>query len=427
MVAVAKLTETVEQTIEFAITHKLSVFPLKTDKLPIEKWTPFQTNRASIRKMASWINDSTKGMGLVTGSLNGIVVLDIDVKKGKNGWKHIKGKELPITPAVRTQNGGTHYYFRYPQGKEIKNVQDMYGAHSGVDVRGEGGYVVMPFTKGYEWVEGLEFDNVPLAEIPEWLLNDYTNYKTNKPKKAKKKPVQVVKPVTTPVEVQSKPVKVVTEPKRDKTTKVTGESIKAYFKDNETVMKLLPLLGLENEQIDGAGFNCVLPSKTVDTRPSASLFKMADGTIAYRDWRAGAEEADYYMLAEVYASQRYKEKRKLNGPELTTWSNRMLVEAGLLEATPVDAPELPESLGKKKSVRKVYEGFQQLLAIKNLYLENEGTAFSFRFAAAWCGLSSPTVQNAMTQLQAFGYIKMTGKEGSGIRAVNVYKLNGPNA
>lgn len=424
MSALAYSTEQVEKTIEFAITHKLSVFPLKADKLPIEKWTPLQTNRASIKKMASWINGSTKGMGLVTGSLNGIVVLDIDVKKGKNGWKHIKGKELPITPAVRTQNGGTHYYYKYPQGMEIRNAKDMYGTDSGVDIRGEGGFVVMPFTKGYEWVEGLEFDTVPLAEIPEWLLKDYTNYKNNKSKKSKKEPVQIIKPVATPIEAQSKPVKVIIEPK---TTQATGQNIKAYFKDNETVIKLLPLLGLENEQINGAGFNCVLPSKTIDTRPSASLFKMEDGTIAYRDWRAGAEEADYYSLAEVYASQHYKEKRKLNGPELTTWSNRLLVEAGIIQTTPVEALELPESLRKKKSVVKVYEGFQQLLAIKNLYLENEGTAFSFRFAAAWCGVSSPTVQIAMTQLQAFGYIKMTGKEGIGIRAVNVYKLYNPNA
>lgn len=420
MSALAYSTETVEKTIEFAITHKLSVFPLSSEKLPTEKWSPFQTKRASIREMAQWINSSTKGIGLVTGSLNGIVVLDIDVKKGKNGWKHIKGKQLPITPAVKTENGGTHYYYKYPQDMEIKNAKDIYGADSGVDIRGEGGFVVMPFTKGYEWVEGLELGNVPLAELPEWLLHDLQ-------KRPKKKPKQTTKATNTPKEVHSKPVKIVTEPKRDKTTTPTGERIKAYFKDNEAVMKMLPLLGLENEQIDGTGFNCVLPSKTVDTRPSASLFKLKNGTIAYRDWRAGEEEADYYMLAEVYASQRYKEKRKINSAELATWSLRMLVEAGILETKPLDAPELPETLRKKKAVNTLYEGFKQLLTVKKLYAEEQNkTAFSFRFAAAWCGLSTPTVQNAMTQLQAFNYIQLVGKEGTPGRAVNVYKLSNSN-
>ncbi|WP_040416244.1 hypothetical protein, partial [Cyclobacterium qasimii] len=51
------------------------------------------------------------------------------------------------------------------------------------------------------------------------------------------------------------------------------------------------------------------------------------------------------------------------------------------------------------------------------------TAFSYRFGSAWCGLALRSVQNAMTQLEAFGYIQMVGKEGRGGRAVNVYQLN----
>ncbi|MCT6902664.1 MAG: helix-turn-helix domain-containing protein, partial [Lactobacillus sp.] len=78
---------------------------------------------------------------------------------------------------------------------------------------------------------------------------------------------------------------------------------------------------------------------------------------------------------------------------------------------------------KKKAVVKTYEGFKFLLAVKKLYDDKQNrTAFSYRFGAAWCGMSDKTLQTAMTQLQAFGYMQMVGKEGKGIRAVNVYQL-----
>lgn len=416
MGAVAYL-ENIEKTIDFAVQHNLSIFPLyrKTEPepqwLPKEKWTPYQTKRATLRQMVGWIEDSTKGMGLVTGKLNGIVVLDIDVKNGKNGWKYVKGKHLPPTPTVKTQSGGTHFYFKYPQNvEEIRNAVDLYGKNTGVDVRGDGGFVVMPFTPGYEWVDGLDFESIPLADIPEWLLNDLQ-------KQPKKEPKQASKPRKTVAKVRKE-----LTPK--KPINPIGESVKDYFKDDEAVMQMLLLLGLEGVEIDGSPFNCILPSKTPDSRPSASLHKANNGVIVYRDWRASEGEELYYTLPEVYASLKYKEKKKLNPAELATWSLRMLVEIGILETTPIEAPELPESLRKKKAVNTVYEAFKHLLAVKKLYLDDQNrTAFSYRFGSAWCGLALRSVQNAMTQLEAFGYIQMVGKEGRGGRAVNVYQLN----
>ncbi|HER2162637.1 TPA: hypothetical protein VJS49_001812, partial [Streptococcus pyogenes] len=68
---------------------------------------------------------------------------------------------------------------------------------------------------------------------------------------------------------------------------------------------------------------------------------------------------------------KYKERKKLNPAELATWSLRMLVEIGILETKPIEAPELPESLRKKKAVNGVYEGFKHLLAVKKLYLDGQ--------------------------------------------------------
>src|SRR5215211_1520008 len=75
----------------------------------------------------------------------------------------------PKTATARTGGGGIHVFFRYPRGTEIRNSAGLLGP--GLDVRGEGGYVVVPpsRTKGpYQWV-----DSSPLAEAS-WLIERLT-------------------------------------------------------------------------------------------------------------------------------------------------------------------------------------------------------------------------------------------------------------
>lgn len=413
MGAVEQVSENIEKAVHFAIEHDLSIFPLNSEKKPMIKWGPLQKQRASDKEMEGWLRkdyfSDVEGIGLVTGPINGIVVLDIDVKKGKDGRKYIRDKHLPQTVMVKTENGGTHYYYKYPKGQNIRSVRGLYGDESGVDVKAEGGFVVTPFTQGYEWVEYFEFGTVELADVPEWLLTDLQN----RPKKETNQTRKAAKTVDT----TDKEVQVI------ETATPVGKDLKQHFKDTHAVMQMLPLLGLQDIEI-GSNFNCILPTKDPDTNPSASLYKMKNGVIAYRDWRASDDESKYYMLPEVYASLKYKEKRKLSGAELATWGLRLLVDAGVLETKPIEAPELPVQLRKKKALNAVYEGFKHLLAVKKLYAECQNTtAFSYRFGAAWCGLSLRSVQNAMSQLEAFGYIQRAGKEGPGVRAVNVYRLN----
>lgn len=81
--------------------------------------------------------------------------------QGKHG-------ELPHTPCVKTGSGGRHYYFQYPDHP----VKNKAGIFPGIDIRGDGGYVVAPPSlhasgNRYEWIVGLD---VPLAEAPNWLL-----------------------------------------------------------------------------------------------------------------------------------------------------------------------------------------------------------------------------------------------------------------
>lgn len=84
-------------------------------------------------------------IGVATGA--GLLVLDVDNKDGKHGSASLNGLEarygaLPMTLTVRTPTGGYHYYFRVPADEWIGNSIGKLG--EGLDVKGDGGYVVGP-------------------------------------------------------------------------------------------------------------------------------------------------------------------------------------------------------------------------------------------------------------------------------------------
>ena len=108
-------------------------------------------------------------IGIVTGAISGIIVLDIDGAKGKESIKK-HNLHLPPTPAARSGGDGLHYYFKHP-GYPCRNFTKKY---PGVDFRGDGGYIVAPPSvhpngQRYEWVIAPSEED--LAEAPEWLLN----------------------------------------------------------------------------------------------------------------------------------------------------------------------------------------------------------------------------------------------------------------
>jgi hypothetical protein len=78
--------------------------------------------------------------------------------------------ELPETWRCLTAGGGVHIYFRAPG-----QVRNRVGVFPGVDIRGDGGYVVAPPTvleggRSYVWESEHSPREVALAEAPAWLL-----------------------------------------------------------------------------------------------------------------------------------------------------------------------------------------------------------------------------------------------------------------
>ena len=106
---------------------------------------------------AWWRRWPGANVGVPTGPRSGLLVLDVDPREG--GDESLEALErrrgaAPRTTRARTGGGGSHLYFRYPAGPAVANSAGFLG--SGLDVRGEGGYVVAPpsrTTGPYEWID----------------------------------------------------------------------------------------------------------------------------------------------------------------------------------------------------------------------------------------------------------------------------------
>ena len=129
---------------------------------------------------------------------------------------------------------------------------------------------------------------------------------------------------------------------------------------------------IQRVRVEGFGGEAIVAGHK-DNRPSASLYQLADGAIAYRDWhRLSGQE--WLPLATVRAALGYGEVKQLNKGELAVWQTRLLIEAGLIAPAPVTLLPLPD--GESETVHKVYEGFRRLLGCKYLRESNAPTAFA---------------------------------------------------
>lgn len=142
-----------------------SIIPITPkDKKPIIKWIPYQEKRATEEEVRNWWNEwSNANIGIITGKISGIVVIDIDTEEIPD-W-------VPGTVYSKTAKG-THHYFKYDSKYPIRNSVKILGKK--IDVRGDGGYIVAPpsiHPSGgkYKWLETLDISN--LADFPYDILD----------------------------------------------------------------------------------------------------------------------------------------------------------------------------------------------------------------------------------------------------------------
>lgn len=93
-------------------------------------------------------------------------ILDSDPRHGGS----LDGLELPSrTIIVRTPGGGDHVWLASPAGLHI-GCDNSGRLGRGLDLKGAGGYVVVPPTPGYRFLKGRSLWNCTLGRAPRWFL-----------------------------------------------------------------------------------------------------------------------------------------------------------------------------------------------------------------------------------------------------------------
>ena len=140
-----------------------SVFPLKPRAKVPATAHGFRDATTDAGRVERWWSDMPDAnIGCATGAASGGVFaidIDVDAAKGKDGrialraWEEEHGK-LPETLTAVTGRGGLHLYYRSSQP-----VRTTACAEKSIDVRGDGGYVVLPPSmhengNAYRWTDG---------------------------------------------------------------------------------------------------------------------------------------------------------------------------------------------------------------------------------------------------------------------------------
>jgi predicted RNA-binding Zn-ribbon protein involved in translation (DUF1610 family) len=128
------------------------------------------TSEDTIREW--WTRWPDAGIGMATGRASGVWVLDLDGDEAITWYTEmVKVHGRAPTRGVLTGRG-RHLYWTFPDGVEVRNKQKV--DKRNVDVRGDGGFVILPPTRHhsgrhYEWRDQLPYQSAP-AVPPEWLL-----------------------------------------------------------------------------------------------------------------------------------------------------------------------------------------------------------------------------------------------------------------
>jgi putative DNA primase/helicase len=95
-------------------------------------------------------SDEDAAIGMRTGAVSRIVVLDIDGESGEESLIELERSvgPLPATREVLTPHG-RHLHYVYPEGVSLVRCAVAYRGLAGLDIRGDGGYVIVPPTPGY--------------------------------------------------------------------------------------------------------------------------------------------------------------------------------------------------------------------------------------------------------------------------------------
>ena len=140
----------------------ISVFPCNSDKSPATN-NGFKDASNDKAKIDNWFGDTDHLVGVPTGPVNNLFVIDID----PDGQEWLVDHFLKL-PQIRVHSTrrGQHILYKYPENGE-RGRSTAGKIAKGVDTRGAGGYVIWWPAEGFDESGSLDEIDYP----PEWILN----------------------------------------------------------------------------------------------------------------------------------------------------------------------------------------------------------------------------------------------------------------
>lgn len=156
------------------MAHGYSIIPLRRNKTPLLKENKiYQRERPATEDELElwWKKTPDANIGICTGKISGITVVDIDV----SGGAQVSLDMFPKTYTVKTPTGGYHLYYEYDAS--IQQTANTFDHLPHVDIRNDGGYVVAPpsycdyvkekkRTMGYYTIHS----SLPIVDFPKALF-----------------------------------------------------------------------------------------------------------------------------------------------------------------------------------------------------------------------------------------------------------------
>ena len=128
------------------------------------------TDEATVKRW--WRRHPRAGIAVATGTASGLLVIDIDKRDDRDGLRALNLLEadlgeLPPTKTSRTPSGGFHLFFKHVDG--IKSSTGKLG--TGIDVKADGGYVIVPPSHDlYLWETDDRGKTPKAAQLPDnWI------------------------------------------------------------------------------------------------------------------------------------------------------------------------------------------------------------------------------------------------------------------
>lgn len=148
-------------------------------KHPLIAWQVYQQRRATAGDVGAWFARwPNANVGIVTGAVSGLVVMDVDPRHGGNeSLAELEREHGPRPQMVEAVSGGggRHLYFAHPGG----HVHNRAALAVGIDLRGDEGLIVAPPSihpsgRHYQWRADHAPNEIAVAPLPGWLLGEIT-------------------------------------------------------------------------------------------------------------------------------------------------------------------------------------------------------------------------------------------------------------